>query len=313
MKFSFLGRSESPAVQLYGKLPIAKDYLRVGCGEGAARDLREWLDRTFGSARSDDDELRLSEPLRFLGQGAREPLQGCLWPSSDAGEHRSFPFTVFVERREKALQADLAAGNLSEAEAVWRVLDETRERCLGASDGQELLGAERGRELEVGAYERIGGAPADLDAWLDALFGDARLDGLHELFARLDELARARHAGPWRLPLVRDLPARDQVIGWVVVLRGVGALAPDGVPTLFFPPRPLVAGAGTGTLVVAREPLDDARVAWLTRAAGEGALGPGDFSRADDDARGSGAAPPEGSVWLRDALRDALASWRGRG
>ena len=32
--FSFL-RKESVALQLYGKLPLAKDYLRIGCGQGA--------------------------------------------------------------------------------------------------------------------------------------------------------------------------------------------------------------------------------------------------------------------------------------
>jgi hypothetical protein len=97
VKFNFLGRgNENAALQLYGKLPLAKDYLRIGCGDGAGRDLREWLDRTFGTGR---DQLVLHEPLRFIGQGEKEPLQGILWPSSDAGGLRLFPFTLFVERR----------------------------------------------------------------------------------------------------------------------------------------------------------------------------------------------------------------------
>lgn len=312
MKFSFLGMGqESPPLQLYGKLPVAKDYLRIGCGDGSARDLREWLDRTFGTTRSSEDDLVLEEPMRFLGQGAKDPLEGCIWPSADAGELRKFPFTVFVERRSKALLADFDEGNLAEAEGVWRKLAETRETCLASSDGQKMLEEHRGREVDLGSFEKVTGAPADLDAWVGALWPEERLDGLFEIFARVDELARGGHAGPYRLPIVRDLPVRDQVIAWTVVLRTVGALPADEVPTLFFPPRTLVSSAAPGSLVISPKPLTDDQVVWLTTPGGEGALGPADFSQSREaELDGS---PPEGETWLRDSLREALASHRARG
>ena len=42
-KFFDRFRRESPQLQLYGKLPLAKDYLRVGASKGAGLDLRDWL------------------------------------------------------------------------------------------------------------------------------------------------------------------------------------------------------------------------------------------------------------------------------
>lgn len=313
MKFSFLGLGhESPALQLYGKLPVAKDYLRIGCGEGSARDLREWLDRTFGATRGADDELELAEPLRFLGQGTKDPLQGCLWPSADAGEQRKFPFTVLVERRAKSLLADLERGNLAQAEGLWRELAETRERCLAAQDGQQLLAAQRGREMELASIEEAAGAAADFDAWVAALWPEEQ-DGLSELFQRLQALVRDRYAGPFRLPLVRDLPLRDQVIAWTRVLRALGALAGDELPTLFFPAPQLVTSSLSASLVISARPLGDDAVVWLTTAGGDRSLGPADFSQRHDARLPSGSSPPEAAIWLCASLPQALASFRARG
>ncbi len=314
MRFSFLGKGqESPALQLYGKLPVAKDYLRIGCGEGSAREVREWLDRTFGALRSDDEELDLDEPLRFLGLGKREPLQGCLWPSTDAGGHRKFPFTLFVERRAKALLADLDPGRLSQAESVWRQLDEIRERCLAAPDGERLLAAQRGRELDLEAFEEASGAAADLDAWVGALWPEERQDGLHGNVRDVERLARGGHAGPYRLPLVRELPLRDQVGAWTAVLQALGALPADEVPTLFFPPHSLVSSGAPASLVVSRDPLDDERIVWLTRRGREESLGPADFAQRRDVQLESGWSPPEATVWLRDSLQEALVEFQRGG
>lgn len=307
MKFSFLGMGqESPPLQIYGKLPIAKDYLRIACGDGAGRDLREWLDRTFGTTRDESDELVLGEPLRFFGMDEKEPLQGCLWPSSDAGEHRRFPFTVFVGRRRKALLADLDEGNLSQAESVWRVLSEKRVRCTAATDGQAMLDEQRGQDIEVDAVEDVSVAAADFDSWIAALWGDEGLDGLNELLERVRALGRERHGGPVRLPLARALPIRDQVIGWVFVLRAVGVLEEGEIPTLFFPPRAIVRSYEPAQLVVCSRALRDDEVRWITAGPDED-LGPADLAagfRSDD----SDEPPPDCDVWLREPLMEALGS-----
>jgi hypothetical protein len=308
VKFSFLGMGqESSPLQLYGKLPLAKDYLRIGCGDGSAREMREWLDRTFGTARSATEQLVLGEPLRFLGQGDKEPLQGCLWPSSDAGGLRQFPFTVFVVRRRKALLADLEAG-LAEAEGVWRTLEETRERCLSIEDGRAMLDEHRGREVEVSSSANVASEPADLDSWVGALWPEQGLDGLNALFARLAELARNRHLGPYRMPLVRELPLRDQVVAWTSLLASLGALESDEIPTLFFPSPSLVPPPDPACLLVSRKALADDQVAWLT--ASDEALGPGDFAPGRDGNAPAPASPSAGAsaTKLRESLRAAWVS-----
>ncbi len=311
MPFSFLGRGqESPALQLYGKLPVAKDYLRIGCGDGSGRDLREWLDRAFGTVREAAQQPVLNEPLRFLGLDPKEPLQGYLWPSSDAGGLRSFPFTLFVERRRRSLAADFDAG-LAEAEGVWRMLAEMRERCLEFSDGRELLEEHRGRELEIGPDDRVESEPADFDAWVGALWPAEGLDGLFEVFEKVGALARERYAGPYRMPLVRELSLRDQVIGWTSLLTALGALPEDELPTLFFPPRSLAPPPDAASVVVSRRPLADDQVAWLT-ATGEDALGSADFTRGHDGAPPGVSSPTQGGSRLREALKGALVSFGSR-
>jgi hypothetical protein len=307
--FSFLGR-ENPPVQLYGKLPIAKDYLRLGCGEGSARDLREWLDRAFGGSMDASQQLVLSEPLRFLGQSDKDPLQGVLWPSSDAGGLRRFPFTLCVARKRKALANDLEEG-LGQAEGVWRKLAHLREECLAAADGQGLLGSLRGRELELTESERVESVSTDLDAWVAALWPEDGLDGLHEMMGSIRTQARSGHAAPYRVPLVRGLPLRDQVLGWVGVFRALGALNGE-LPSLFFSMRSLGASGDLASLVVARSPLTEDQAVWLLPPGGVD-LGPADFLPAFAETEPEVSSPPEGETPLRDALRTVLDSFLSQG
>ena len=48
-------RKEVASVELYGKLPIAKDYLRIGCGEGAGLAFRDFLDQAISLFLIDHD------------------------------------------------------------------------------------------------------------------------------------------------------------------------------------------------------------------------------------------------------------------
>ena len=59
-------RREIAAVELYGKLPIAKDYLRVGGGEESGLALRDWLDRGFSPTSDAEHRPLLAWPGRFV-------------------------------------------------------------------------------------------------------------------------------------------------------------------------------------------------------------------------------------------------------
>jgi hypothetical protein len=310
--FDFLGR-ERAQIELYGKLPLAKDYLRVGCGEGAGRELREWLDQGFGSARDAASQPVLPEPLRFFGQAEGSPLQGWLWPSSDEGGKRSFPFAVFVERRKKALVQDLELG-LERSETLWRELESVREDGARALDGARFLESVRGRELALHELKPRAHARADLDDWLAALWPGELLDGLRSVLEDLRELARSGRSGPWRLPLARALPVVDQVLAWILALRELEALERAELPTLFLPASAgLFSGPALGPawVVASNAPLASDQVAWLLAPQTGQPLGERDMWRASEsDSRPRADADQASS--LRDSMRGILASLRAR-
>lgn len=306
---SFLGRGrEKASLQLYGKLPLAKDYLRIACGDDGGREVREWLDAGFGTARDSSEEVQLSEPLRFIGQAESESLQGFLWPSSDSGDKRRFPFTLFVARRNKNLLADLN-GRLSEAEGVWRQLAEVRERCAGFSEGLELLDSMRGHEIELHEEDSVDSAFADYSSWLEACWPDEGESGLHGVIREVGALAKSAYSGPYRLPLVRELPLRDQVLGWVTALRGLNVVDEDELPTLFFPQPTMLLRPDNAFLVVAPTVLGSEHVRWLEASEdADGPLGDGDFCANLSEIEGP-ESPPEASASMRDAMARAVGAY----
>lgn len=294
LSFFGLGAAERPPLQLYGKLPLAKDYLRVGCSQGGGLELRTLLDRTFGSTRAGEHELVLAQPLRFVGFDEREPLQGCIWPSSDNGGHRRFPFTLFVERKRRACAADLASGGAA-AEAVWRRLVLEYEACLACSDGRELLEARRSTVIDVGGLETVPGAAADLETWLAALWP---ADGERGFGALVAELARAaRTTKVFRLPLVSALPIVDQMLAWCRVLEHVGAVEHQAWPTLLAPFAPIVRADDTLALVAIAGRVALEHVDWFA-VGSAGSLGPGDCL---------GLAAPRAAVGEAPATDEPLA------
>ena len=77
-------RKESPELQVYGKLPLAKDYLRIGASSGASMALRSWLDEGFSGGPRGERQPRLAWPARFIigSRWGGAPLLG--WELPDA-------------------------------------------------------------------------------------------------------------------------------------------------------------------------------------------------------------------------------------
>ena len=306
---------ESANIQLYGKLPLAKDYLRVGCGDGSGRALREWLDMGFSGAAEHADQPILAFPMCFLrGTDEGAALFGCAWPSSDTGGLRQFPFTVFVERKRKVLLADLSAG-LDHVDALRQRLD----ACFAArgnfGDGQSFLAAMRGQVLDIKGLDSAKHAELDLDTWLGSLWPERGLDGLHAVLAELETLRASPHKLPLRLPLLHGFSSTAQAHAWWYMLTELGLLKKSRVPHLFFPhdlsAEPSADGGAAFLVYFPAAPTaSDAR--WLS-AVGEERCGPGDFchgrKRASLDAR----AIPEQVAPLSDSLRGALISFKAKG
>ncbi len=295
----------APALQAYGKLPIAKDYQRVGASEGAARTLRDWLDQTFSGAAAGAE---LAAPLRFAFAPEREePLLGTLWPSADSGGLRKFPFALFIERRRRALVEAASHGFASEAPA-FAAFDAWYAARSNYGDGQALLAALRGRTLEVkepqGSAEAVEPASVPWREWLGALWPQ---NGDTELQATLQTIAKLAPAVPTsvalRLPLVVDLPFADQIGAWLEALRGLRWLQGEGVPNCFFPANAEEA-TRFGALVVFRGAPQPRDAAWLA-APGDAPTLPGDFARPLPSR--VGGVVPLGGPSLVDSMRGALA------
>ena len=227
-------RKEMAPLQVYGKLPLAKDYLRVGCGEGVARLLRVWMDEAF-STLTDGGVPEPAGPLRFLlgGAGGGGPVQGTLWPSSDAGGLRRFPFALLVERRLRPLLDDLREG-LPLATAAWQHLEERCSELGRLEDGQTFLAAMRREQLAPGDLRPAALPPVDLLSWSRALWPEAGSHGLLALFQRLRNLGPGSSREPVRLPLVPGLAEVVQVSAWCRLLVESGQLRAGAVPNLFF-------------------------------------------------------------------------------
>jgi len=276
---SWFRRPEQVALQLYGKLPLAKDYLRIGMGAGAGLGLRDWLDHAYsGSVDAEAEPPRICRPTRFLlGDDWDECLQGAAWPSSDGGGLRPFPFTLSVERKRRALQKDLERG-LDQAQPVWEELQRLHDRATAMADGREVLADFRGTEITIAENATTHRKRIDLDTWIASLWPREKRDGLDAAFGALASLGDGvrEHV---RLPLVGDLPLRPQARAWLTVLVRIGVLSDEQCPTIFFPfaPRTAEERAKHAFLTVFRGKPVPANAGWLAAPSPDLATGPGDL------------------------------------
>ena len=304
-------RKESCPLQLYGKLPIAKDYLRIGAGGGAGRELRDWLDQGFSSTAERGNAPEFPWPLRFLvSLDGSEPLMGCGWSSSDAGGHRRFPFVAFIERRRRALLSEFSAG-LAECRETWTNIESRHDTFQAFSEGRALLDGMRGVEIEITTDGETQTERIDLSNWTSALWPAEGQEGLVDTLARLQRLAKERHQGPIRLPLVSDLSHAAQVHAWWSAMTEIKLLPPGQLPTLFFPlPGPLGDEPAFATFL--RGPLRPPDVAWISSARGSTRLGTGDLCGGDVRRAGEVQPVSENAPTLADSMRGALVSARSR-
>lgn len=307
--FSLHRKESPPTLQLYGKLPIARDYLRIGCGEHASRAFREWLDHAYSVAAASDSSPRIAQPMRFIIGDGHEPLLGCIAQSSDEGGLRPFPIAVLVERKRKALQSEIASG-LRSLEPWWSALETHLDALARFEDGQALLQSLRGKTIEpAGETEH---ASIGVDAWVHALWPDEDAEGLLRTLATIENLVRERWSGPLRLPLVVDLDILEQARAWWRLLEQLNVWRSDTLPTIFLP-RPQATADEPASAVFFRAPLQTPDASWLassrTLASRERK---GDFASADPRrALGSNVAH-ENMPALADSLHGLLARHRLR-
>jgi hypothetical protein len=301
---------ESLPIQLYGKLPLAKDYLRVGASKGSGRALREWLDQSYSSNSTRTGARDFPWPMRFIVfADDGDAALGSGWSSSDHGGERTFPFVVFVERRAKLLAAAVE-DEMQGLDQLWREVEEFYAARVGFKNGESLLVAARGRSIvpDLAPSPRL--ERVDYASWLDALWPDQGQEGLVSTLASIARLGADGYSGPLRVPLVADLPALPQVSGWWTSLRGLGTWTPDRPPTVFFPQSvDLGEEPHYATFSRGRLRTEDAR--WLESARGQANQGRGDYAKGGPVHMRDGAVR-ENLPSLADSMRGAVASARAR-
>jgi len=310
---TWFSRREQATLELYGKLPLAKDYLRIGMGSGVGLELRDWLDHAFSGA-GETEPPRIARPTRFLlGDDWSDCFQGVVVPSSDVGGLRPFPFVLGIERKRRALLKDVAGG-FDQAHSVWEHLRREHDRASSMSDGREVLAALRGTEISISddPPDRAGGV--DLDMWIESLWPEEKRDGLDAALGTLTSLGNGAREHV-RLPLVGDLPLRPQVHAWLTILLRIGVIAAEGCPTIFFPlaPRHAEERGQYAFLTIFRGKPIPTNAGWLDAPSPDLATGPGDLCpKAPRLACGERRPVSENAPLLSESIRGPITRFLAR-
>ena len=300
---------EVSSIELYGKLPIAKDYLRVGGGKGAGIALRDWIDQGFSTLVDREAPPSLAWPGRFIvSHYAGDPLMGCSWPSSDSGGLRPFPFTTFISRRRRVLTTDWGSGGAS-LRPLWDQLVGVYTAHRSYSDGQSFLAAMRGKQIEIGRAAPVERQRIDYGLWVNTLWPDGGVDELVRVLVSLGRLARQGWTDPIRLPLVAGLPSIPQVHAWWTALTKLEFVARGATPSVFFPLTNVDSDA-PHFVTFELGPLDPSKPNWLARPTSP--LGPSDHASSELRIVHEHVPPGDATPPLSESLRGPLVSARAR-
>lgn len=296
-------------LHLYGKHPVAKDYLRVGCGQGGPRGMREWLDAGFSSGAGPGAVRPLAGPTRFVfGDAWGAALVGTLWPSSDAGGERVFPLAMFVERRVATLAQEFEQG-MGRLGGIWRVLDDLYGQLETYGSGGSLLQALRGRAIEEREVEDAGEDALEASTWLEALWPGRGRNGLFDVLDLAAAWKREGYSGPVRVPFVTGAPMCAQAQAWAMLLTRALKDPKKTPPSLVFP-APTAEGALHGVWFQRSPTPADAR--WLLAGEAFESKTAGEAWDGSERVLGGALSAPEGTPRLVDSLRADAISWLAR-
>lgn len=221
---------ENLELRAYGKLPIYKDYILLGCEPEPATEFKRWLDVAFGLriASLGDKNIRPESPKRLLwmlpetGQAA----VASLWPSSDEGGLRKFPFSFFATVPKSALGAASIAERLPHLLGVWQALEAQYGQSNSASDIGEFYEQFSERSMQSIAIDTTGDSSTSLEQWFQAFgasdsgeFAGQLTENVSELIASGREYGSGGASLAVRLPLAPGIAQSFQVEMWMAVFQ----------------------------------------------------------------------------------------------
>lgn len=243
MKFFNRARRGRLEVQCLGKLPLAKDFLRTR-DPGAGQAYQAWInhiDQLSGVPAS----LPASQKIVFVPKDGRDCVVGTIWDSSDQGNVRPFPFTLYVVIKIEDVQR--MKQPLVDLEEIWSGLDAEYRAIKDASSQSDFY--ESLREIDLApALSRGIASGAEARGSLtgiqiaDAIFDEQALDQWSRFLFQirlalgsegLDEPGNARTKSFW-LPLGKGLSYSRQAESWTRFFQ-VWGQANALLPSVFFP------------------------------------------------------------------------------
>lgn len=206
----------------YGKLPAARDFVWHNCPDGSRRAFRAWLDSAGPLLSAIPGWSRLL--FKFRPMPGEAPLLGVVWPSSDAGGLRPFPFALFSEGDRRIWQGASLERELGPA---WQACEQA---CLGLrSKRDEPEMARLLEELDSGqdaAGPAVLSEPdARLSEWVTDVYGKDTEHFVLGLWRwrQLIEQGRADSSKTaFLLPLSRRFALSAQVGSWTHVCQAAG-------------------------------------------------------------------------------------------
>lgn len=261
-----IGPIHESAASLFGKLPVAADFLRRRCAAGAGASFREWL----GQAASAGDGIAVAWRTLHLAEGYPEAIVAHVEPSADATGHRRFPVAVYAAIPRDALGKD-APERFARAVPAWNTLAGTARAVRSASIAEldATLDLQTVR-IDADAPNPDGPVPLRAIAAIEGRLRPGFAARMWRLRAVLNDLAARRFRGPdipcLPLPLPPEGSTEAYGFTWLKILAALGVGGEGDAPlSVAMPPADAAAESGQAELrLLPRPPLAKDAAEWLS-------------------------------------------------
>lgn len=263
------GKLESLPLSAYGKLTLYKDYINLQVNDGPAAAFKKWMDQAFGMTFEEfgGRAVTLDYPSRIVWHlpAAKAYAVGVIWPSTDEGGLRKFPFCFFTVISKGTLAGRPIAEGLALLVPIWKFAERAYEEARALSNIEAFYTAFGDRKIETEPEAQDSADGISREEWMTGMMPADGAGFSHRLTANVSNLiggartlAEQGAALAVRLPLSRALPVAPQVCIWERAFRD-NLKNCDLWPSMILPSDPM-AEEPTLTLIW-REPIkEDARL-----------------------------------------------------
>lgn len=224
-------KGESPpttlAVSIYGKLPIYKDYIQVGCNEKRTAEFKHWLEEAFGQPYEifDGRTVPIEKPHKiiFSLSDGKSLVIATIWPSTDEGGLRKFPFSTFAVLPRSMFDGQSLIELWPALQSVWSQFTNLYEQAKSQQDITALY--EKFKETQVNFeldIEATPPEPLNFQTWINAyepdipqLYADSLTKNIRKFIEIYRELESEGYAPSVRMPLAPDTSIPLQTDVWL--------------------------------------------------------------------------------------------------